>query len=178
MAANIVIILIIVLLLLLLSAVWPPDSPWAPWWKTSKKVSEAVIKLAGITKKDIVYELGSGDGTLLLTIANNKHAKVVGIEIDPLRHCISLLKVWFQKQKNVSLIRKNFNEILITPATVVFVYLVPRALSRLKPKLKKELQKGAKVVSYRYQFPLSKKETFLKFVKEDKKHQLYLYEKV
>ena len=57
MIINLILVLIIVFLLLLLSMIWPPDSPWAPWWRTNKKVAAAIGKMAGINSKDIVYDL-------------------------------------------------------------------------------------------------------------------------
>ena len=49
--------LLIVILLILLTFVWPPDSPWSPWWRTDKKAARIAAKLANISKKDIVYEV-------------------------------------------------------------------------------------------------------------------------
>ncbi len=148
--------------------IWPPDSPWAPWWKTSKKVARKMIKLANITKKDVVYELGSGDSDAIITLSS-VCAKGVGIEIDPLRYLISKIKVKLSKNnKKVKLIRGNFFKEDLSEATVVFVYLVPKTLDKLIPKLKKELKKGTKVVSYRYKMNL-------KEVKRDEENKLYLY---
>ncbi len=148
---------------------WPPDSPWAPWWKTSKKTARAMCRLAKINKDDVIYDLGSGDGTALIVAAKEFGAKGVGIEIDLLRAFISsmLLRSSGVSDK-VQIIKKNFFDVNISDASVVFAYLVPKALGRLKPKLLKELNLGTLLVSYRYKISLP-------LVRYDKKNDIYLY---
>lgn len=166
---NGIIFLIIILLLILLSWVWPPDSPWAPWWRVNKKIAKLACGLAKINSKDVVYELGSGDGTFLITAAGEFGAKGVGIEIDPLRYSFS--KIRFKMNglsKNVVIIRKNFFDINISKASTVFVYLVPRVLRKLKPKFLKELKSGALIISYKYKIDLP-------LEKHDKENDIYLY---
>lgn len=166
---NAVLLLIIIVLLILLSWVWPPDSPWSPWWRTDKKTARAVCKLADISSKDVVYELGSGDGTLLAIAAKEFGAKGVGIEIDPIRYFISTIILRCNRVADkVHIIKKNFFTVDISQATVLFVYLVPKALDRLLPKLKKELRQRTRIISLKYKMSLP-------LVKEDKKNHLYLY---
>src|SRR3989338_5632638 len=90
---KIVLLIIILFLLLLLSMFWPPDSPWAPWWRTNKKTARAMCKLAKIDEADTVYDLGSGTGTALIVAAREFGARGIGIEIDPLRFIISTLMI-------------------------------------------------------------------------------------
>ena len=163
--------ILIIVLLYFLTWFWPPDSPWSFWWTTDKKASLAIIRLAEIIKDDIVYELGSGDGEFVITVAKKVGARCVGIEIDPFRYYWSKARMIFDRktQKKVTLIKKNFFDVKLTSATVVYVYLVPRALKKLLPKLKKELKPGTRFVSYRY-------EVNLPLIAENKKHKLYLYE--
>lgn len=161
---------IILFLLVLLSMLWPPDSPWAPWWRTSNFIARAMCRIAGVTKDDIIYDLGSGDGSALLTAAQEFGAKGVGIEIDPVRVWVSQFRSQLRpKESRVNFLKKNFFDADISDASVVFVYLVPKALLRLKFKFAKELKPGTRVVSFRYQIP------YLPLIKEDKLHQLYLY---
>lgn len=173
---NLVLFIFLIFLLLLLSMTWPPDSPWAPWWKTNKTEGRAAIKLGKITKKDIVYELGSGDGEFCLLVAKTVGAKTIGIEIDPLRYLISKVRVYFNNfQGKITFIRKDFKKVDISSATIIFVYLVPRALERICPKLLKELKPKTKIISYRYKFPDTKNNK-IRLIGNDKKHCFYLYE--
>jgi len=166
---NIVLLLLILFLLVILSMVWPPDSPWAPWWQVDRRKARAMCKLARVTKKDIVYDLGSGDGISLIVAAKEFGATGVGIEVDPLRAFLS--KIRMKKEgvsKDITIKRNNFFKEDLSEATVVFAYLVPKALQRLLPKLKKELQKDTRIICVNYKTDLS-------LVKEDKKYRLFLY---
>jgi SAM-dependent methyltransferase len=163
-------LLMIFFLFLLLSMFWPPDSPWAPWWRTNKTVARAMCRLAKISCKDTVYDLGCGDGMALSIAAREFGANGVGIEIDPLRYLFSKIRFKVSKLgKKVKIIKDNFNNVDISKASVIFVYLVPRALERLRPKLLKELKKGTLLASYRYKINLP-------LASYDKKNNVYLYE--
>lgn len=167
---NVILLLAVFFLLLVLSMVWPPDSPWAPWWRTSRRIAMAICRLAKIGKKDVVYDLGSGDGTALITAAKEFGAQGVGIEIDPLRANIAKTRIKLDGMEGkVKIIRKNFFQVPIHEATAVFVYLVPKALLRLKKKFLSELKPGTRIVSYRYKIP------YLPLIEKDEVHQLYLY---
>ncbi|MBI2031529.1 MAG: 50S ribosomal protein L11 methyltransferase [Candidatus Levybacteria bacterium] len=166
---NLVLFLLIFILLIILSWVWPPDSPWAPWWRTNRQTAREICKLAKINKKDIVYDLGCGDGTFLITAAKEFGARAVGIEIDPLRFWITKFRVWFNGLVDVVGVRQeNFFNSNLSEATVIVVYLVPKALNQLLPKFRKELKKGTRIVSFRYQFNI-------KYQKSDIKNNLFLY---
>ncbi|MGE5042235.1 MAG: SAM-dependent methyltransferase [Candidatus Levyibacteriota bacterium] len=161
--------ILIVILLLLLSAVWPPDSPWSPWWKTYKKAGRAIIRLGNISSKDKVYELGSGDGEFLLLVAKEVGCECVGVEIDPLRDTIARVRSRFSGlDKKITFKKKNFFDEDLRSADVVYVYLIPRVLKKLIPKLKKELKKNTRIISYRYKMDLP-------LVKEDTANKLFLY---
>lgn len=166
---NTLILAILCVLLIFLSWIWPPDSPWAPWWRTNDTVADAACRLAGVSSTDIVYELGSGEGNMLLVAAKKYHAIGVGIEIDYFRAFLAKMVIAVRGYtQDITIIRGNLFHEDISQATMVFVYLVPKTLQRLLPKLEKELKPGTRIVSLRY--PLS-----LPMVKEDKKHALFLY---
>lgn len=181
---NIFLGIVIVVSLIILWFVWPPDSPWSPWWTVGARESRESLRLAKAAKKDTVYELGSGDARFLVIAAKEFGAKGVGIEIDPIRHLTAWLKVRFYNLSDrVTLKRGNFFDYNISDATVVFVYLVPRVLEKLKPKLFKELKKGTRVVSYKYKFEpdppsletLVRQGKKLKFIPSDNKSGMHLY---
>ncbi len=160
-------LLAIGILLILLTFVWPPDSPWSPWWRTNQDIAKAACRLANISKKDIVYELGSGDGEFCLVAASEFGAKkVIGIEIDYTRYLVSVIKKKLRKTENAEFKRSDFKKVSLTDATVVYFYLVPAVIKRIMPKLKKELKPGTRIISYRYEVPMN-------LIK--KKNELYLY---
>lgn len=165
----IVCLLLIVVLVIVLSWVWPPDSPWAPWWSIKDREIRKALKLAKVTKDDIIYDLGSGTGRLLIVGAKEFGARGVGIEIDPLRVIYSDLMIRINRVNDkVTIRRKSFFEEDISAATVVFAYLVPKTLNLLVPKFKKELKPETRIISYRYKMDLP-------IVKESKDSKLRLY---
>ncbi|OGH24267.1 MAG: hypothetical protein A3B47_04765 [Candidatus Levybacteria bacterium RIFCSPLOWO2_01_FULL_39_24] len=128
-----------------------------------------MCRLAKVNKKDIVYDLGCGDGTALIIGAKEFGARGVGIEIDPLRALISTLMIHIMRvQDKVRIIRKNFYDVNISKASIVFVYLVPRVLQKLRSKFLKELRPGTVIISYRYKIKLP-------LVDFDKANEIYLY---
>lgn len=151
--------------------IWPPDSPWAPWWRTSDKKIRIALKLAGVKKEDVVYDLGSGDGRSVIIAAKEFGAKGIGIEIDPLRFYLSKL---FAKFNGVSdktkFIKKSFFDVDISDADVIFVYLVPKTLEKLKPKFLKELKPETRLISINYEINLPKVKSI---VVQGKKVTLY-----
>lgn len=155
--------------LILLSWIWPPDSPWSPWWRTSRNTAKRAFKLAGIKAGDVVYELGSGEATALMVAAKDFDAKGVGIEIEPLRYYLAKFSIRRNGLSHkIILKRENFFNVNLGDADVVFVYLVPKTLNRLIPKFKKDLKKGTKIVSFKYEMDL-------KMIDEDRDSELRLY---
>jgi len=168
MLLSVLLLAVILFLLFLLSMVWPPDSPWAPWWRTNNKTAKAICKLANISSNDVIYDLGCGDGEVLIQAAK-LGAKGVGIEIDPLRVFIAKTRILKNNfQQKVFIKRKSFFEEDISKASVIIVYLIPATLKKLLPKFRKELKKGTKIVSYRYEIDLPLK-------KIDSKNDIRLY---
>ncbi len=165
-----IILIFILALLYLLTWFLPTDSPWSPWWTTSKKIARRVCKLVKLGKNDILYELGSGTGTTTIIAAKEFGAKGVGIESDQSR-------IWWSKMKakiygvesKTSFFKKNFFTVNLSPATVVYFYLVPRVINKLKPKLLKELKPGTVVISYMYEV------NYLPLLIKDRTEQLYVY---
>ena len=117
----------------------------APFVPTKNKTADAMIKLAEIKKGDTVYDLGSGDGKLLL-LAAKKGARVIGYEINP-------ILVLFSNLRGARTRWKNFWSADIHNADVIFIYLLPWKMERLAEKLKKELKPGATIVSNSFIFP-------------------------
>lgn len=173
---NIFLFVIIIVLFVLLSGVWPPDSPWAPWWTTKPEVAEKMCELAKVTKRSIVYDLGCGTGDALVVVANKYGAQAVGIEIDPIRYQIAKWNIWrYKVADSITLIRENFFSISLSDATVLFIYLVPAALKRLTPKFINELKKGTIIVSYIYPMPVEMYKGKLQLVKNDQQYKIFVY---
>lgn len=144
----------------------------APFVPTSRKTAKKMVEMADIKRTDIVYDLGSGDGRLLLLAAKQLPKKIVGIEINLFLVLLTKLISLFSPQK--SLINCKWGNFWGTPlydADIVFVYLLPWKMDALKQKLFKELKPGAKVISNSFQF------VGWKQIQYDKKNSVYVYQR-
>jgi len=122
-----------------------PDVPYVP--STDEAVTE-MLKLAGVKKTDVVYDLGCGDGRIVIAAAKNFGARGVGIDINPER--IQEAKANAARAGVERLVRfeeKDLFEADIKEATVVTLFLLSSVNQRLKPKLLAELKPGTRVVS-------------------------------
>src|SRR5437868_4583038 len=106
---NGVLLVLIIICFLLISAVCPPDSPWAPWWQTPKKVARQMCHLTKVGKSSVVYDLGCGTGHALIVAAKEFGAKGIGIEIDPLRYLIAKFNVKrFGVSQKITIVKEDF----------------------------------------------------------------------
>lgn len=116
-------------------------------------VARRMLQLANVQPNETVYDLGSGDGRVLQVAAREFDANGVGIEIEPLRALLSRLTFALSGLSSKAKIqRANFFDVSLANADVVIIYLLPKALTRLAPKLKAELKPGARVVTLTYHF--------------------------
>jgi SAM-dependent methyltransferase len=125
-----------------------PDVIYVP---TPQEVVNKMLELAGVTAKDMVYDLGCGDGRIVITAAQRHGARGVGIDIDPQR--IREAKENATRAKvtdRVRFIQGDLFEADISEATVVTLYLLTELNIKLRPKLMKELRPGTPVVSHAF----------------------------
>jgi SAM-dependent methyltransferase len=123
-----------------------PDIGYVP---TPPNVVDGMLKLAGVTANDIVYDLGSGDGRIVIAAAKTYKARGVGIDLNP--------KLVAEARRNAELagvadrvrfIEGDFFTADISEATVVTLYLLSSINEKLRPKLLRDLKPGARIVSH------------------------------
>jgi len=125
-----------------------PDVFFAP---TPQKVVETMLEMAGVNEKDVVYDLGCGDGRFVITAAKKFGARGVGVDIDPKRVEESTRNAEEQGVSNrVRLIEDDLFETDIREATVITLYLLNDLNLKLRPKLLSELRPGGRVLSYAF----------------------------
>ncbi len=141
----------------------------APYFRTSDEVAKKAIKMVDIKSGENFYDLGCGSGRILKQVADNYNANVYGIEISPLQFLKA--KILTIDNKNIHIYHKNVKIVNLKDADVIFCYLQTSIMRQLEKKFKRELKKGARVISH--SFPLPN----IKPVKTKKigKHTLYLY---
>ena len=133
------------------SAQQPLRSPDVIFVPTPQEVVDAMLKLAKVTKNDVVYDLGSGDGRIPITAAKTYGARGVGIDIDPqrIKEATENLKTSGMGDR-VKFLNQDLFTTDISEATVVTLYLLPSLNLKLLPKLNKELKPGTRIVSHAF----------------------------
>ena len=130
-----------------------PDVIYVP---TPEPVVEAMLQVANVTKSDIVYDLGCGDGRIPVTAARKYGAHGVCFDIDPDRIKEATANVAKNNVGNlVKVVHADLFEQDLSAATVVTLYLLPSLNEKLMPKLMKELKPGSRVVSQSFNMPAS-----------------------
>ncbi len=121
------------------------DVPYVP---TRVPVVEEMLKMAGVTKADIVYDLGCGDGRIVITAAQRFGCRGVGFDIDPerIRECLENAKKAGVTDR-VNFIEGDLFQADFHEATVLPMYLLTTVNLKLRPKILRELQPGSRVVS-------------------------------
>lgn len=151
-----------------------------PYVPTPYPVVRAMLKVANVTPDDIVYDLGCGDGRIVVIAAKEfKVKKAVGIEIDREKYKLALAKVRDEGvEDKVEIIHGDFFETYIGDATVVTLFLLTSVNEMLRPKLERELKDGTRVVSHEFRIPGWKQERVVE-VRDDNGllHTIYLYVK-
>lgn len=125
-----------------------PDVPYVP---TPQNVVDEMLKLAKVTKNDVVYDLGSGDGRIVITAAKQYGARGVGIDISEDR--VNEANANAQEAgvtDRVKFFQQDLFETDLKEATVVTLYLLPEVNLRLRPKLLRELKSGTRIVSHSF----------------------------
>jgi len=129
----------------------PLRSPDVIFVPTPQEVVDAMLKLAKVTKNDVVYDLGSGDGRIPITAARTYGARGVGIDIDPqrIKEATENLKTSGMGDR-VRFLNQDLFTTNISEATVVTLYLLPSLNLKVMPKLNAELKPGTRVVSHAF----------------------------
>jgi SAM-dependent methyltransferase len=121
-----------------------------PFVPSPQSVVDKMIELAGVKKGDIVYDLGSGDGRIVIAAAK-KGARAVGFEIDP--DLVVESRANIQKagvQESAEIRNQDILTVDLSGASVVTMYLLPDVNLKLRPNLQKQLKPGSRIVSHSF----------------------------
>jgi SAM-dependent methyltransferase len=121
------------------------DVPYVP---TDDAVVPAILRLAQVTATDVLYDLGCGDGRIVIAAAKHHGASGIGVDIDPLRiqECHDNLKRAHVADR-VKFLQASLFDLDLSPASVVVLYLLPSLNIRLRPRILSELRPGSRVIS-------------------------------
>ena len=156
-------------ILLQISIIWP-NKYAAPWVPTSMVEVHRMLQLAETGPNDLVYDLGCGDGRIIITATRHYGSRAVGIEIDPLRYvwCQILITILGLRDR-VQVIFGDFFKKDLSDADVIICYLLPATNEKLESKFMQELKANARVVSHDFLF------TRLQLQGQDDQYNLYRY---
>ncbi len=156
-----------------------PDSErLAPYYPTPESVVERMLKFAGLKPGEKLFDLGSGDGRIVIMAAQKFGADATGIEIDP-----DLAKDSAEKirslglEKKARIVRGDILRQDYSSADVLAVYLLPRSNERLRPMLEKQLRNGTRIVAHDFVFRgwTPEREEYVEDDGTGRSHTLYLY---
>jgi len=147
-----------------------------PFVSTPENVARFMLKLAEVKPGEIVYDLGSGDGRILVIAAKEFGARGVGIEIrkDLVEESLRRIKS-LGLEGAIKIIHGDFFQVNISEADVVTLYLLTSVNERLKPKLEKELRPGTRVVSHDFEIPGWTPVKVIDLNEDWRSHKIYLY---
>ena len=137
-----------------------PGSNWAtaqenrslaPYVPTPQDVVDRMLTLAGVTEEDTIYDLGCGDGRIVITAASRFGARGVGIDFDPQRIAESNANAARANVEHlVQFIEQDAMQVDVSDATVVTLYLLSSSNEKLRPILTRQLRPGARIVSHAF----------------------------
>ncbi len=148
----------------------------APYVASPARVVERMLELASIKPGETVFDLGSGDGRVLIAAVEKYKAKAVGVEISP--KLVAQANANIEKAKlggQARVIQGDLLKTDLTGADVVIIYLTTSFNEELRPRMEKFLKPGARVVSHDYAVP-GWKPTMVVEAAGRQKHSIYLYE--
>ena len=125
-----------------------------PWVPTAKDRARKALKMAKLQPGETVYDLGAGDGRILLLAAEEFGAKAIGVEASPLQYLVAVARSFFSgNRQNIQVRRENFYKADFSDADVLFAYMTPDHAIRFQDKFVAQLKPGARVVMIAFDFP-------------------------
>ncbi len=148
----------------------------APYVPTPPHVVERMLEIAHLKPGETVYDLGCGDGRILIAAVKHFHAKAVGVELsDELATSTEQKIASLGLQNDARVIHGDLLDVDLGPANVVTIYLMTESNDKLRPNLERELKPGSRVVSHDYSVPGWKPNLVEKAEGNSRAHLIYLY---
>jgi protein-L-isoaspartate O-methyltransferase len=150
----------------------------APYYPTPETIVQKMLQLGGLKAGEKMFDLGSGDGRIVIMAAEKFHANAVGIELDRELYKESADKIQsLRLQKTARIINGDILQQDYSSADLITVYLLPMSNDKVRPILDKQLKKGTRIVAHDFEFKDWKPEK-VESIEDDgegRSHTLYLY---
>ena len=149
----------------------------APYLPSPQVIVDKMLEAARLKPGEVIYDLGSGDGRIVITAAQKFKARAIGIELqNGLFQSTTKRVASLGLEKQVKIIHGNALDIDLSPADVVTVYLLTSSNEKLKPNFDKYLKPGARVVSYAFEIRGWQPARVETVQLEGRLHSIYVYE--
>jgi len=152
----------------------------APYYPTPESIVQKMLQLGGLKAGEKMFDLGSGDGRIVIMAAEKFHANATGVELDKDLFKQSMDKIQSLKlQRTARIINGDVLQQDYSSADLITVYLLPLSNDKVRPILDKQLKKGTRIVSHDFEFKDWKPEKVepIDDDGEGRSHTLYLYRK-
>lgn len=147
-AVQLILFTILFLFLLYFLSMIISDLFGVPFVPTRGKSVEQILAQIKFKRHDVFYDLGCGDGRLVFYVARHYKIRAVGVELNPLLYFFSQLKKKFTRNHRVSFYRRNFFDVDLRQSTVIYLFLFPEVVEKLKAKILKECRHGTIIISH------------------------------
>ncbi len=145
---------------------------------TEQVVVEKMLEMAKVKKTDLVFDLGCGDGRIVVTAAKKYGCKGVGVDIDPARIKDSLATMR-KAEVTKDLVDIRQGDALkvkdLENATVIMLYMLPEFMEKLEPQMKTRLKPGTRIVAHDYPFPNIEPDQVVEFEVKDSPRPKFIY---
>ncbi len=156
----------------------PEPEKLAPYYPTPETIVEKMLQLGGLKAGEKMFDLGSGDGRIVIMAAEKFHAEGVGVELDKdlFRQSMERIRS-LNLQKTATIINGDILRQDYSSADLITVYLLPISNDKVRPILEKQLKKGTRIVAHDFEFGDWKPEK-VQSIEDDgegRSHTLFLY---
>jgi predicted RNA methylase len=140
------------LVLLGAAALAQTDNKLAPYYPTPNTIVERMLNFAGLKAGETMYDLGSGDGRIVIIAAQKYHAKAIGVELDndlAISSAARIKKLGLEKTARIihgDVLTQNYGD-----ADVITVYLLPESNIKVRPVLEATVKKGTRIVAHDFE---------------------------
>ena len=148
-----------------------------PFFPTSKNIIRKALKATHLKPGEKLYDLGCGNGRVLIIGAKEFGAKVIGFEYSLLLFYISKINLFINKVKDSVVKKEDFFKLDIKDADVIYLFLTPRALKKLEEKIRREAKIGTRIITFSSPLPSLKPEKIIPLEERKNKLNIYLYVK-
>ena len=149
----------------------------APDFPSPEVVVEKMLESARLKAGETVYDLGCGDGRIVIMAVRKFRAKAVGIELSMpiVKEAMARVKA-LGLEDQIRIVHANLLKVDLRPADVVTIYLLTTSNELLRPNLERDLKAGSRVVSHDFQIPGWKPNVSEMIEAEGRSHKIYVYE--